>query len=540
MRSASMSARSIRSVNGVVFSWICVLTKNFEVPFGLPKKSDGTGGVDGALGEGGEAFSFPAPAGDANDGSVTNVCSTKNSELPSSSQRLPSRTLAISANWTWPSASAAAPPRLPWRRRFRSRPSARPPKQRDVAAPIAPSLSRGSPAASDSSPSRPSSQNKQDRSLGPPPEGAASRSEQRECALLCLVLRGGSGSDGRKLWGGSAVGDAAGRLGSAAEGARTLEIGQPTMELSAAGVERTFNALAGRYAFKAVIALCVLYVLSSVMSLDGRTRAMDLVDDANLMGDLRRQRSNPLGIIASQVHHTKGHAHKSVNPGHGKRKRIRHPTDTGDHADAQTPAAQEQMPPPTAPTATPGRPARRRGTRGGAGRRRPSNEDKDKTLAPVGHSTCARCSYVGVCVRARGASEVRCRCPALYEGPACERVRAFPKPDCMASFQGRYDGYLAMSADGLANVSSIQVSKNPVSAKRSKSRLASIAKVTPGLLSVLPAKDPLYRRAFKSCAVVGSSGIVLGFEAGASIDKHDMVVSPSPFSLPCHAIRAKK
>ena len=110
----------------------------------------------------------------------------------------------------------------------------------------------------------------------------------------------------------------------------------------------------------------------------------------------------------------------------------------------------------------------------------------------------------------------------------------------MASFQGRYDGYLAMSADGLANVSSIQVSKNPISAKRSKSRLASIAKVTPGLLSVLPAKDPLYRRAFKSCAVVGSSGIVLGFEAGASIDKHDMVVSPSPFSLPCHAIRAKK
>lgn len=55
-----------------------------------------------------------------------------------------------------------------------------------------------------------------------------------------------------------------------------------------------------------------------------------------------------------------------------------------------------------------------------------------------------------------------------------------------------------------------------------------LAKLDPvlsqALLDLLPGKDPLTNAVFRTCAIVGSSGLNLLFPSGEEIDAHAMVV----------------
>jgi hypothetical protein len=47
--------------------------------------------------------------------------------------------------------------------------------------------------------------------------------------------------------------------------------------------------------------------------------------------------------------------------------------------------------------------------------------------------------------------------------------------------------------------------------------------VSARLMHALPEEDPTDKRVYHTCAIVGSSGILLKYHRGEEIDKHDMV-----------------
>jgi hypothetical protein len=59
--------------------------------------------------------------------------------------------------------------------------------------------------------------------------------------------------------------------------------------------------------------------------------------------------------------------------------------------------------------------------------------------------------------------------------------------------------------------------------RRSKRRMSPVTKVTHALLRALPDKDPTDSRVYATCAIVGSSGILLRYKRGPEIDAHDLV-----------------
>ena len=70
-----------------------------------------------------------------------------------------------------------------------------------------------------------------------------------------------------------------------------------------------------------------------------------------------------------------------------------------------------------------------------------------------------------------------------------------------------------------------------------RSRLyRSLGKVTPEMLRVMPNHDVLSKTKFKTCAVVGSAGLLLRWELGPEIDQHDAVfrfnIAPAKVRLP--------
>ena len=123
-----------------------------------------------------------------------------------------------------------------------------------------------------------------------------------------------------------------------------------------------------------------------------------------------------------------------------------------------------------------------------------------------------------------------CLCSALYEGDGCERVKPMPTEfkgfDCLKTFTGEFEGDLAINRDRVLKDKQVAVTlpgkeKDPDGGYRilvpnEEPLFSQFAKI-------LPKKDEIGRSFFGTCAVVGSSGIVLNYEHGGDIDDHDMV-----------------
>lgn len=121
-------------------------------------------------------------------------------------------------------------------------------------------------------------------------------------------------------------------------------------------------------------------------------------------------------------------------------------------------------------------------------------------------------------------TEDACRCTRLYKGDKCQfSYELAPRPECMKTFQGRYQGGIAMSQINMRGRTQVSVARHPgLGAQKAEPTL--VGKVTPRLLRSLPISDPLEAKLFRSCAVVGSSGILLMHRNGAEIDQADLVL----------------
>jgi hypothetical protein len=118
----------------------------------------------------------------------------------------------------------------------------------------------------------------------------------------------------------------------------------------------------------------------------------------------------------------------------------------------------------------------------------------------------------------------------LYEGDGCERVKPMPTEfkgfDCLKTFTGEFEGDLAINRDRVLKDKQVAVTlpgkeNDPDGGYRilvpnEEPLFSQFAKI-------LPKKDEIGRSFFGTCAVVGSSGIVLNYEHGGDIDDHDMV-----------------
>uniref|UniRef100_A0A6T7WP01 EGF-like domain-containing protein n=1 Tax=Pyramimonas obovata TaxID=1411642 RepID=A0A6T7WP01_9CHLO len=136
--------------------------------------------------------------------------------------------------------------------------------------------------------------------------------------------------------------------------------------------------------------------------------------------------------------------------------------------------------------------------------------------ADRGVETCEMCRWHGMCT-----FDGNCICAALWSGKSCESLTEFHRPKAMENFKEPYSLHdFIMTSRNLENQSSIWVARNPGKPDSEKTK---IADVTRTLLKALPEEDPLSGILFKSCAVVGSSGILLLYDHGDEIDNHDAV-----------------
>ena len=124
----------------------------------------------------------------------------------------------------------------------------------------------------------------------------------------------------------------------------------------------------------------------------------------------------------------------------------------------------------------------------------------------------------------------KCLCSVLYEGTNCDRVKPMPLEfkdiDCLKAFTGEFEGDLAINRDRVLKDKQVAVTlpgkeKDPdggyrVLVPNEEPLFSQFAKI-------LPKKDEIGRAFFGTCAVVGSSGIVLNYDHGSDIDEHDMV-----------------
>ena len=147
-----------------------------------------------------------------------------------------------------------------------------------------------------------------------------------------------------------------------------------------------------------------------------------------------------------------------------------------------------------------------------------------------GGACLPRCGVHGSCRAGR------CICAVPYSGPGCVQVREIAleqRPGPMLNFSFDFAGELSVSKQGL--------DRRAQEDKRNKKltvllpgkesdpdgglRVLAEGKTFEALRDVSPATDLLRSRGVHaSCAIVGSSGIVLSYEHGAEIDAHEMVM----------------
>mmetsp|Transcript_29231 Transcript_29231/g.82481 ORF Transcript_29231/g.82481 Transcript_29231/m.82481 type:complete len:589 (+) Transcript_29231:164-1930(+) len=123
------------------------------------------------------------------------------------------------------------------------------------------------------------------------------------------------------------------------------------------------------------------------------------------------------------------------------------------------------------------------------------------------------CSGRGSIAPGRG-----CRCAALYRGPQCKDVTATKAWQDTAN---GYFGSLILSQAHLLRMTEIKA----ITPGKELSILKSISPAMREQLSrILPDRDIVSNTQFRSCALVGGSGILMRYEAGAEIDGHEMVL----------------
>ena len=139
-----------------------------------------------------------------------------------------------------------------------------------------------------------------------------------------------------------------------------------------------------------------------------------------------------------------------------------------------------------------------------------------------GHKTCEYCSNRGACL-----TETTCQCPAIYEGERCEKLREFVNhPSVMKGFKKGFEGAGLLAKANTKNNMPLMVRRNPGQPAHpgtDKAMVTEIGKLTRQSREKLPEEDPLGSVVFETCAIVGSSGILLKHSHGADIDSHDVV-----------------
>mmetsp|Transcript_46729 Transcript_46729/g.118280 ORF Transcript_46729/g.118280 Transcript_46729/m.118280 type:complete len:570 (-) Transcript_46729:491-2200(-) len=111
-----------------------------------------------------------------------------------------------------------------------------------------------------------------------------------------------------------------------------------------------------------------------------------------------------------------------------------------------------------------------------------------------------------------------CSCAALYSGPGCgvaAEVAAW------RAGRSRYTGPIVLAADNLARLDAL-VAETP--GKQLRILDAVSPQLRGQLTAMLPPSDVVTGAQYRSCALVGSSGILLRRRAGKEIDAHDMVL----------------
>ena len=108
-------------------------------------------------------------------------------------------------------------------------------------------------------------------------------------------------------------------------------------------------------------------------------------------------------------------------------------------------------------------------------------------------------------------------CPAIHEREGECDLKSTPEA-LHKHFRGEFTGGLILTSDSLKDKTVIAVSSP------GKSRKTKLTEVTSHLLDLIPKQDNIFGRNFSRCAVIGSSGILLKYEHGKEIDKHDMVL----------------
>ncbi|KAK3273493.1 hypothetical protein CYMTET_18283 [Cymbomonas tetramitiformis] len=115
-----------------------------------------------------------------------------------------------------------------------------------------------------------------------------------------------------------------------------------------------------------------------------------------------------------------------------------------------------------------------------------------------------------------------CWCNRMFSGPQCEKGEEFTYNEQLPprNLPAGYSGDIIMSKAGLkAGPHEIQIflpDKDPA--------LRTVGKAKGPLLDLVPEKDPIGSKQFKTCAVVGNSGLLLNAKHGSEIDQADMVI----------------
>eukprot|EP00899_Mesostigma_viride_P026868 jgi/Mesvir1/7366/Mv19169-RA.1 len=142
---------------------------------------------------------------------------------------------------------------------------------------------------------------------------------------------------------------------------------------------------------------------------------------------------------------------------------------------------------------------------------------------PVAPVSCTAnpfyCGRHGLCL------DDRCLCAAFYTGPDCKRPYEFPpalRPPQMANLSAVFEGHLLMNQAKVRTLEAITVHL-PGKEDEEDGGFRTLAPVNAALLKALPDVDPLMSTFYRTCAIVGSSGVVLHYKNGRDIDTHDMV-----------------
>eukprot|EP00271_Cylindrocystis_brebissonii_P013845 TRINITY_DN3422_c0_g1_i1.p1 TRINITY_DN3422_c0_g1~~TRINITY_DN3422_c0_g1_i1.p1 ORF type:complete len:599 (+),score=81.88 TRINITY_DN3422_c0_g1_i1:572-2368(+) len=146
-------------------------------------------------------------------------------------------------------------------------------------------------------------------------------------------------------------------------------------------------------------------------------------------------------------------------------------------------------------------------------------------VAPGGPAVAGRvCS--GLCGR-HGWGECHhgeCVCPVLYHGNECLRSIEFPRTGPLHKVEARYVGDMTMNQRGMAGLKWV-VGFLPEKQHELEKGQRILGRVTTEFMQILPSRDVLGAgKVYQSCAIVGSSGVLMHYSLGKEITAHHLVM----------------